>query len=75
MPSREAVTRSMVTARALPRGCWSLTTSWSWGRVFSLARIRAVQTSSSAPSASSTVYWNWVRLTRSSTVRSWIGIR
>ena len=28
-----------------------------------------------APSASSTVYWNWVRLIRSSTVRSCTGIR
>ncbi len=70
MPSRDAVVRSIAIATWSPSSCCSLPTSASSGFARSAARSFGAQRASSAPSASSSVYWNWVRLTRAATVRS-----
>ena len=73
IPSRDAVSRSITNDACSPPTCMSLATSRSSGRVCSFSRSRRAQSVSSDPSAHSRLYWNWVRLTRSSTVRSWTG--
>ncbi len=75
IPSREAVSRSMVSFSSSPEESRSLVTSRSSGRFWSLATTFGTHSSSSSALASSSVYWYWVRLMRVSIWRSWTGWR
>src|SRR6266571_837017 len=67
IPRRLPVSRSMTSMACSPRLCWSLATSRSSGRVLSFSTSWGANVASSVALASSSVYWNWVRLTRFST--------
>ena len=73
MPRRYAVSRSKTSFARRPRSCSSLATSRSSGSFCSSATICGAKLSNSSVLGSSSVYWNWVRLTRSSTVKSCTG--
>src|SRR6266496_1303006 len=70
IPSRPAVSRSMVSLSWRPAVCWSLATSRSCGSAWSFVSTRGAHAASSSRSGSSSVYWYCVRLTRLSTCRS-----
>ncbi len=74
-PRREAVSRSMLKYTCRPRFCRSLATSISSGWSLSASVSLGVHSSSRAASGDSRLNWNWVRLTRSSMVRSCTGWR
>ena len=73
MPSRLAVSRSIASFTCSPSFDWSLATSRSCGIALSFSSIFPTQKPNSLGSGDSMLYWNCVRLTRSSTVRSCTG--
>src|SRR5439155_1108063 len=73
MPSRLAVARSMSTNTCRPPSCKSLVTSARPRSCCNRSTRRGTHSASSCAFASSTVNWYWVRLTRSSIVRSCTG--
>src|SRR5207237_1188521 len=75
IPSRAAVSRSMVSVSFRPEDIASLVTSRSSGRVRSCCTTLGPHSASSAGFASSSVYWNCVRLVRVSIWRSCTGWR
>ncbi|MNN15867.1 hypothetical protein D3C81_1289870 [compost metagenome] len=73
MPRRLAMSRSITRYTCRPLSCRSLATSASSARCCSACTSLPLHCASRSASGDDRLNWYWVRLTRSSILRSWTG--